>query len=715
MRSKRRKISSTARVRLTDNDLCFCVPHRLFKVRPVSLVRDASGGFIASIAPPSPSGSEISLDSIAPPNISSSALRAAAPAAGSGVLAFVGRPAFEERVAVYTLAPSSDSDSGIIMSEIMTARGLGVMELEFSVGLDALATEISIRSKMPPGPVRQRSSFGLMLSSAMARPTSLVDGGSIEPVGGRKSPTDGKRTGGEDILVHGPPKLPDVTLTPGANDSTSLPSPPQQQSSRLPSPKSSTPPSSEEASPTTPTQRNPPLVPPPTDLRPPVLPSALRSRRFSPLSRQTYPSPVSPSLAVMDESAVDESDEDEVPLAVLKHRSSFVKGKPSPPPSTTPPLPSTITTPQTSVTRVKAPLATRSLSKDRVRFSPDTIDHEQREQARREAEAKEREAREREAEKERVRLEEEERKRQEKLRLEVAATRQRREEAKKGTQKGNNGNWEDLSSGSSSGGPPRKQAKRSESFATLRDDSTRSTTSRRSVSTADLPVGGRTGGGHHDRDSQSYHERPPSLISNTATSTPQSASPRSSLSSASRMDPRPKIVGLPTQRSSSTLSQSSGLVPSTSPSPSQGSFASSNAKFSTPSVYSNQGHPSSQRHHSRASLYLPQTAPPPPQMMPTSFTSPHSLAILAAGGPVPGYGPTMMAAPQPMPYGYPNAYGHLAPTPFQPNFGYNPYFPQGFGPLPPQTQPFFSPPPAPSSRREGRSSFSGSMNGHARR
>lgn len=691
-------------------------------------MRDASGGFIASISPSSPSGSEVSLDSVAPPNVSSSALRAAAPAAGSGVLAFVARPAFEERVVV--MLPDPSSADGLSVSEVVTARGLGVMELEFSVGLEALSTEILIRSRVS-GPAGRGSSLGLSLEPPRWRPTSLVDGGSVEPAGGRKSPTDGKRTGAEqEVAVRGPPKLPDVTLTPGTVGLPKLPAPTTPPSAtHLAPPPAATSSSSEESSPTTPTQRAQQLPTPPLssspDLRPPVLASALRSRRFSPLSRQTYPSPVSPDLSAKNESAVDdenETDEDEVPLAVLKHRSSFVKANPSPPKSNTPSLPST--TAQRSVTRVKTPSTTRSMSKDRVRFSPDTIDREQREAARRETEAREREAREKEAERERARAEEEEKKRQEKLRIEVAATRQRREDAKLGTKKGNNGNWEDLSSGSSSGGPPRKQAKRSESSFTLRDDHARSGSGRRTVSTADLPVSGREGGGHHDRES-SYPDRPPSLVSNTATSTPLTASPRSSLSSTSRIDPRPTIVGQQPKRSSfsssSNLSQSSGLVPSTSPSPSNGSYTSSTAKFASPnsSVYSDQLPPAQHRHHSRASLYLPQTAQPPPQMMPTSFTSPHSLAMMAAGGPVPGYGHhPMMAMPQPMPYGYVHPYGHPQPPPvnFQPNFGYNPYFPNGFaGPIP-QAQPFFVPPAPPSSsRRDSRTSFSGSMNGHSRR
>lgn len=577
--------------------------------------------------------------------------------------------------------------------------------LQFSLGMETLGKEVRT------GAVnrwRKRPRNSLKAASGVNVPVTMppID------VTGRSSPTDRELTRliDEPTVVQGVPGLPSVVIssTLCAPETPILltapltePTPPQPPLPRLstaPLKSSLKPPSAFIGS----RSLSAPTHPTPHFL-------SNRSQRISPLSRQSYPAPLTidpsydaskggPNSSALSEE--DESEEDDLPLAELRTRrtslltlskggksllspilsptdsasseTSTVQARSMPP---TPTLPAAV--PESSSSREPMP---RSTSRDRVlRFASDTVDNatardvaaatkRKEEAARRREEVARRAEEEETREKERIRVEaeeaERERKRQDRLREEVRNARERREKVKLGERKGNGGKWEEPAEQPQRSSMPRK----SESSRTLSIEvaPTRTSTSR-------LVSTGGEGRKVDHWGPRSTHERPPSLVSNTATSSPQTDSPRSSNSSLHNLASGGIVSPSSTSKQHPSRSASSSNIHSRSslhlpvmPShampyqhQSQGLSPSYSAYGLAQPVISPSGR--SPQHHARSysqSHMFPSASAPPQLAYPIS---PYAL---------------------PSPYPLTSA-GYIAPPPALPAF--NPYFP-----APPQ--PFFAQP-----------------------
>ncbi|CED83684.1 hypothetical protein [Phaffia rhodozyma] len=662
---------------------------RLSQARPVSLQRDKSGRLIASISPTSDasvSTAEFAATSAVP--------RANLPLAGSGILAFISRPTLEVRSIV--LVPAANDPDRIIVEPILPARGLAVMELEFSEGMEAYAREVIKKSSASfevnvPG--TRHSTSGTTLPSLV---NSLV---------GRRSPTDPSPADGLKVVIDRVPTVRETVL-PGIKlrRSSSTPSSPIKANA-------SSEPVNEFLSPT---MNN---VPHASKLKSSLSSSSLglqkqqqqqqlaipRSALSKPrrsmssmnlVTRRSFPPPVGSQFA---ESALEDDDkEDETPLSEIQRRHSTIALTPVPSQSTR--------------------------ARDRVRFAQVDVMEDDRSCKEdlgkdldrqgeapwmdSQAEIRAREDAEWEAlERDRLRADEEERRRQERYRAEVAAARERRDLAKLGSKKGNNGNYEEWGALSARVATSSRTT-RSESLRTLGENSAspmdtnqpaarRGDRSSRVFAPVELSI-------HPDRSRQNALEISPSTSNSTTPShspqsgSPPSSSPRSSILSSARPSPVSTNSGGISKRHSTAAITPSPLSSSIENQPVRGSQQKSalSSPGAQPPVALSTSAPSrpSSGHHSSLSLQIPPPYASSPMMV-HSYSTP-SLAGNTHYTHQPAYSPVLTSPPTtyyhphhlhhvPQPQYYPQPAYSVQGYPFSTHytqFGF-PNQHQGFSPL----------------------------------
>lgn len=644
-----------------------------------------------------------------------------APAAGSGILAFLARPGFKERVVCWQRLDDSYGD--IVEVDIETARNLGLAELELSRGIEAMAEAIQERAFERPtswfNSAKQQPSAahgGLLLRvqplQSEERPSSTSPStpvAAISPPFRQTSPTDQPRLASEDVTPVS--ELPDLDLT--TKMPTSVPSAFLRSPSMLPmlEGEESTfflePPAAiwqQQRS------NSDPTLPAPTGL----LPLRPTTTRLNPLARQSFPHASANRVVAFPDvegSAIDEGEdedeEDELPLSCLKHRSSFGcslprKLSPAPRVNDGPSSAMLLSPPIISSSLVPSSLSPPA-PRERVRFSSEILARDL-ERGTREAERRaceeERHAREEEVREQREfqralevrRQEEAERRKQDRIKAEVGAARRRREEAKIGARTREipeSGHWDEVVPATSSGSSSSACSSSSKPVPLRRSETARTISESTPASRGDglarpefedrrrasMYAGGLGGASrpnlHIQANPATFQERPPSLISTTATSSPQTMSPRSSVSSST--PPRPALY----HAKSGLLSTApSGLQPLSHPhkSPSSTSTATPtmmyrpSPSFARPSPLPR--HPSWHSIHAQPPLpgSLPLAVPPLPQpALPTahlhlaqltpassypqlyvpSSTPQVNLTAVYYGGGQPAYNPYH---PQPHPY-----------------------------------------------------------------
>jgi len=393
---------------------------RLFAVRPIALIRDKSGRFVATISDPSDLDASL-VDAFAPALPSAKA--AGAGQLGSGILAFVRRPPFEERyteILPHPQVPDRTFSFDVVRSrrsKVPAGQRPAGSGLGFSAALKSLAAEVE------SGQV-----FRTLASKSPSATTTLLPTLSS----GRTSPTDMVKERTDPLIVDAPPALPASTLKSSASPSARVPTTPTAKAmtpvraSTLPLPsiklEPSSPPPLARAAAANKAQPVRPALSIPSSLKRDKTVTR-RSASFSGLETHIEAPKVITASALDDE---EDEDEDAVPLSAVARRQFFA----------------TLTLARTSSTTPTAE-ASKAVSPARaprgVRFSVDTDALVRATDERLAAELK--------AEKERQRAEEVERKRDERFRAEIAATRERRENAKVGGQrKGNGGRFEDWDS-----------------------------------------------------------------------------------------------------------------------------------------------------------------------------------------------------------------------------------------------------------------------------
>lgn len=391
---------------------------RLFAVRPIALIRDKSGRFVATISDPSDLDASL-VDAFAPTLPSAKAANAGQ--LGSGILAFVRRPPFEQRyteILSHPQVPDRTFSFDVVRARRRKAAigqcGAG-SSLRFSVAMTSLAAEVE------SGQV-----FRTLASKSPSATTTLLPTLSS----GRTSPTDMVKERTEPLIVDAPPALPVSTLSP-SSATTVRRAPPLDAEATTPirAPALSLPSIKLEPSSPPPAARSAAIAQSQPIRLALAMPGGLkrdktvtrRSASFSGLDAHIE------DLTIPSTSALDDDDaEDAVPLSAVARRQSFAALTSARAASTTPAheVPSSVS------------LARASRG---VRFSVDTEALVRATDERLAADLK--------TEKERQRLEELDRKREERFRAEIAATRERRENAKVGGQrKGNGGRFEDWDS-----------------------------------------------------------------------------------------------------------------------------------------------------------------------------------------------------------------------------------------------------------------------------
>lgn len=368
---------------------------------------DLDASLVDAMAPPMPLGK----------SASSGQLR-------SGILAFIERPPFEQRYTEtlpHPQVPDRTFSFDVVRPRQKRFSSPPRSTLEFSLAIRSLAIEVE------SGRV-----FKTMTSKSPSASSTLLP----TIASGRTSPTDRVRERTQPLVVDAPPALPPVVVAATNLILKRRSSPPLRstpvRSSTLPFPPSSTP-ASLAGVPRIDTQtgagpaRSTLTVPESGPKRSGTI--TRRSVSFSALTQVES----SVSAAANDDDD-DEEDDDVLPLAMIARRQSFAALTGQRPTSTTPPAPS----PSTPTTPIPALPPAPTKPARGVRFSVDTETLLKASEDRLAIEAK--------AERDRQRGEEEERKRQERYKAEVAAARERRESNKAGTKKGNGGQYEDWTS-----------------------------------------------------------------------------------------------------------------------------------------------------------------------------------------------------------------------------------------------------------------------------